>query len=78
MQLLTERRCLFKQPDNCVENVSNVILCFILHNFCQSNGENYFDNDGILDELTEMNAESGEEDLETMMLIPIEKKLEIP
>ena len=53
-------------------------MCFILHNFCQSNGENYFDNDGILDELIEMNVEPGEEDLETMMLIPIEKELEMP
>ena len=47
-------RCLLKQLDNRVENVCNVIItCFTLHNFCQLNGEHYFDDDGILDELIE-------------------------
>ena len=47
-------RSSLKQLDNRVENVSNVIItCFTLHNFCQLNGENYFDDDGILDELSE-------------------------
>ena len=42
------------QINNCVENVYNVIItCFTQNNFCQLNGENYFDEDGILDELIE-------------------------
>ena len=52
-------------------------MCFTLHKFCQLNGENYFHDDGILDELIKMNAELSE-NLETMMLIPIVKKLEMP
>ena len=45
---------LLKQLDSRVENVSNIIItCFTLHNFCQLNGENYFEDDGIMDELIE-------------------------
>ena len=73
-------RCLLKQFDNCIENVSNVIITgFPLHKICQWNGENYFDDDGILDKLIENERKAeNEEDLKTMMLIPIVKKLEMP
>ena len=45
-------RCLLKRLDCQVENVSAVVItCCVLHNFCQINGENYCDEDGVLDEL---------------------------
>ena len=46
--------CLLIQLDNRVKNVSKVIITyFTLHNFCQLNGGNHFEDDGILDELIE-------------------------
>ena len=50
-------RCLLKRLDK-VENVSDVIItCFVLHNFCQINGETYLDQNGILEDLIQNERE---------------------
>ena len=52
-------RCLLKQLDCKVENVSEVIICcFALHNFCQINGEIYYDEDGMLEAIIQNEAEA--------------------
>ena len=43
-------RCLLKRLDNCIENVSAVVIaCCVLHNICQMNRDYYLDQDGMLD-----------------------------
>ena len=43
-------RCLLKRLDNRLENVSQVVItCCVLHNICQRHGDQYVDDDEILD-----------------------------
>ena len=43
-------RCLLKRLDNCIENVSAVVIaCCVLHNICQMNRDDYLDQDGMLE-----------------------------
>ena len=45
-------RILLKRLDSQITNVSDTILaCFILHNFCQMQNDQYVDHDHILNEL---------------------------
>lgn len=45
-------RILLKRLDSQITNVSDVIIaCVVLHNFCQSQNDQYMDYDKILDEL---------------------------
>ena len=47
-------RCLLKRLDAQVENVSfTVVACIVMHNICQMNGDEYFDEDGLLEEIIE-------------------------
>ena len=51
-------RCLLKWLDSKVENVLDVIIiCFVLHHFCQNSGETYLDQDGIFEDLIQKEKE---------------------
>ena len=43
-------RCLLKRLDKCKENLSAVVIaCYVLHNICQINKDDYLDQDGMLE-----------------------------
>ena len=52
-------RCLLKRLDSRIENISAVIICCCtLHNICQISGDNYIDDDGILDQIIHQERQS--------------------
>ena len=52
-------RCLLKQLDSEIENVSNAIItCVVLHNMCQFNGDQYLDEDEFLEQALRQEREA--------------------
>ena len=54
-------RCHLKRLDSNIENLSNVIIiCVVLHNMCQFNGDKYLDEDEVLQQVLRQEREAGQ------------------